>query len=168
MFKILEKQKTNKKKINSALVSLRNAFHLQGSHWGHAGWETGGSIPSRPGRCRCLFWSDCGLADWCRRSSPSGAVSRSFPQILYPDKCSKDSPSSGRTHWCVGRSTEPQCIRHRPSAERQRHTCKQSQQVEHYKSFLIWGTDTSGWFSTCNPMAYVSRWSLLRCRVTEA
>lgn len=61
-------KKTTKKNL---VVPLKSSVsHLQESHWGHAGWGTGESILSHPGRCRCLFWSDCGRAGWCRHSSP--------------------------------------------------------------------------------------------------
>lgn len=119
---------------NSATVSLLGAMYLQEFHWGRGGWETGESILSRPGRSRCRFWSDYGLSDWHRRSSPSEAVSPSSPRVLSPDRCSTGSASSGQTHWCGGRSTEPLCRRHRPEAVRQRRTCKHNVQSEHYDS----------------------------------
>lgn len=105
-------------------VTTKVCCYLRESHWGHAGWETGESTPSRLGRCRCLFWSGCGLADWCRCSSPSGAVPLSSRQILCPDRCSKDSASSAQTHWCEDRSTEPRCRPRRPAAGRRRRTCE--------------------------------------------
>lgn len=99
-------------------------IYPQESHWGHAGWGTDESILSHPGRSRCLFWSDCGLAGWRHRSSPSEAVSPSSHWILYPDRCSTGSPFSGETHWYEGRSTEPRCRLHKPAADRRHHTCQ--------------------------------------------
>lgn len=118
-------------KESSFTVPLRSAPYLQESHWVRVGWGTGESILTHRGRSHCLFWSDCGLANWCRHSNPADAVSQSFHTNLTPDTCSKGSASSGQTHWCEGQSIEPQCKRRRPAGDRQHHTCQQITQFEH-------------------------------------
>lgn len=113
-------------------------FYLQESHWGHVGWGKDEKNQIHRGRSRCLFWSDCALAGWCRRSSPSEVVSLSSLGILYPGTCSKGSAFSTQTHWCEGQSTEPQCRPHRPAEDRRRRTWEPVETLRfHIKIFSI-------------------------------
>lgn len=103
-------------------VILSTSLYLQESRWGRAGWGTGASIQSRPGKFHCRFWSGCGSSDCCRRSSPPGAGSRSSALICCPGRYSTDSASSAQTHWCEGQNTEPWCRGRRPAGARQPRT----------------------------------------------
>lgn len=94
-----------------------------------AGWERGGNIRSRPGRCRCRLGSGGEGGGCCRHSIPPAAAVRLAPASSYSDTSSTGWSAASCTHWSSDRNTAHTRTRHTPAEDMRCHTCRHNHQI---------------------------------------